>query len=454
MSQSVWIEQPVTNQMKRTYYYKDGSYLTKENGTVAWRNNNEGNLRPGSLSSSRIGVDKKNFAVFATPEDGHNAKKYLLFSSSSYKDLTLKDAIKKYAPASDNNNPDSYANFIMRNGKVENKAMRKYSSDEQERIMSSMKIQEGYKAGTETRGRTSEKVSQHSEIKSSTNSQSKLNYDQAAAIAYNKRQCYSNSYWKSVQSKLNTSMPNKQSLEVDGIPGKLTADAVYNFQVSKNMSLKDGKFGNNTATELGMKSEPPKQVTKAISSNNTVDSSKKIIIPSGSTIMSSSYTPNLDLLSKHATQEGYDVKNIDQSANYVAKYCTGGSSQHQCTRGTSLFLQLASYARGEAYSKYQSSCAAHLFGSTNALTNYNISSSVANEYTMKSAENKTGKANMNNYISNNIKKDGEFVTFKYSTSQHIVFNSCGKWYSDFKQGTPAGCGGTNTVYSNIHFFNK
>ena len=454
MSQSVWIEQPVTNQMKRTYYYKDGSYLTKENGTVAWRNNNEGNLRPGSLSSSRIGVDKKNFAVFATPEDGHNAKKYLLFSSSSYKDLTLKDAIKKYAPASDNNNPDSYANFIMRNGKVENKAMRKYSSDEQERIMSSMKIQEGYKAGTETRGRTSEKVSQHSEIKSSTNSQSKLNYDQAAAIAYNKRQCYSNSYWKSVQSKLNAALPNKQSIEVDGIPGKLTADAVYNFQVSKNMSLKDGKFGNNTATELGMKSEPHKQASKAISSNNTVDSSKKITIPSGSTIMSSSYTPNLDLLSKHATQEGYDVKNIDQSANYVAKYCTGGSSQHQCTRGTSLFLQLASYARGEAYSKYQSSCAAHLFGSTNALTNYNISSSVANEYTMKSAENKTGKANMNNYISNNIKKDGEFVTFKYSTSQHIVFNSCGKWYSDFKQGTPAGCGGTNTVYSNIHFFNK
>ena len=454
MSQSVWIEQPVTNQMKRTYYYKDGSYLTKENGTVAWRNNNEGNLRPGSLSSSRIGVDKKNFAVFATPEDGHNAKKYLLFSSSSYKNLTLKDAIKKYAPASDNNNPDSYANFIMRNGKVENKAMRKYTSDEQERIMSSMKIQEGYKAGTETRGRTSEKVSQHSEIKSSTNSQSKLNYDQAAAIAYNKRQCYSNSYWKSVQSKLNAAMPNKQSLEVDGIPGKLTADAVYNFQVSKNMSLRDGKFGNNTATELGMKSEPHKQASKVISSNNTVDSSKKITIPSGSTIMSSSYTPNLDLLSKHATQEGYDVKNIDQSANYVAKYCTGGSSQHQCTRGTSLFLQLASYARGEAYSKYQSSCAAHLFGSTNALTNYNISSSVANEYTMKSAENKTGKANMNNYISNNIKKDGEFVTFKYSTSQHIVFNSCGKWYSDFKQGTPAGCGGTNTVYSNIHFFNK
>ena len=453
MSQSVWIEQPVIDKMKRTYYYEDGSYLTKENGTVAWRNNNEGNLRPGALSSSRIGVDKKNFAVFATPEDGHNAKKYLLFSSSSYKDLSLNDAIKKYAPASDNNNPENYANFIMSNGKVENKIMNKYTADEQDKIMSAMKIQEGYKAGTETRGRTSDKVVKPEENKTSDNSLSKLDYDQTAAVAYNKRQGYSTSYWKSVQGKLNTAIPDKSNLVTDGVPGKLTADAVYNFQVSKNMSLKDGKFGNSTATELGMKSDLTKQVSKG-DNKQTVDPNKKITIPSCSTIMSNSYTPNLDLLSKHAGQEGYDVKNVDQSANYVAKYCTGGSSQHQCTRGTSLFLQLASYARGEADSRYKSSCAAHLFGSANALTNYNISSSVASEYAMKSAENKTGKINMKTYITNNLKKDGEFVTFQYSTSQHIVFHSGGKWYSDFKQGTPAGCGGSNTLYSNIHFFNK
>ena len=255
MAQSVWIEQPCPEQTKRTYYYSDGSYLTKEGGTVAWRNNNEGNLRPGVLSSNRIGVDKKNFAVFATPEDGHNAKKYLLFSSSSYKDLSLKDAIKKYAPASDNNNPENYANFIMSNGKVENKAMNKYTADEQDKIMSAMKIQEGYKAGTETRGYTSDKISKPEENKVLGNSQSKLNYDQTAAVTYNKRQGYSTSYWKSIQGKLNTAIPDKSNLVTDGIPGKLTADAVYNFQVSKNMPLKDGKFGNNTATELGMNSE-------------------------------------------------------------------------------------------------------------------------------------------------------------------------------------------------------
>lgn len=454
MSQSVWIEQPVPEQMKRTYYYEDGSYLTKENGTAAWRNNNEGNLRPGSLSSSRIGVDKKNFAVFATPEDGHAAKQYLLFSSSSYKDLSLKDAIKKYAPGSDNNDPVKYASFVMNNGNVENKVMNKYTADEQTRIMSAMKIQEGYKAGTETRGKTSEKANKSAENKSSDVQQPKLDYDSKAAVSYNKRLGHSSSYWKTVQDKLNTTIPDKSNLVTDGIPGTLTADAVYNFQVARGMSLKDGKFGNNTATELGMKQESKKSSTNSNSEKQVTSSGKKVTIPNGSTIMSTSYTPDLDLLNKHATQEGYDVKNIDQSANYVANYCTGASSQHQCTRGTSLFLQLASYARGEADSRYKSSCAAHLFGSANALTNYNISSSVASEYTIKSADNKTGKSNMNTYITNNLKKDGEFVTFKYSTSQHIVFHSGGKWYSDFKQGTPAGCGNENTLYSNVHFFNK
>lgn len=448
MSQSVWIEQPVPEQTKRTYYYSDGSYLTKENGTVAWRNNNEGNLRPGALSSSRIGVDKKNFAVFATPEDGRAAKKYLLFSSSSYKSLSLKDAIRKYAPGSDNNNPAKYAAFIMSNGKVDNKVMGKYSADEQNRIMNAMKIQEGYKPGTETRGKTSSKPVQKS---SATDKSNTLNYDKKAAVEFNKKLTYSNSEWKSIQNKLNSELSLKLPLVADGIPGALTADAVYKFQSKKGMSLKDGKLGNNTSKLLGITNTIQKQQSQP---KQQTTSGKKITIPGGSTIMSNSYTPNLDLLNKHAIQEGYDVKNISTSANYVAKYCTGGSSQHQCTRGTSLLLQLASYARGEADSKYKSSCAAHLFGSANTLTNYNISSSVAGEYTIKSGTNKTGKAKMNTHISNNIGKDGEFVTFQYATSQHIVFSSGGKWYSDFKQGTPAGCGGDKTLYSNVHFFTK
>jgi hypothetical protein len=297
-----------------------------------------------------------------------------------------------------------------------------------------MKTQEAYEV-SETR-------STKTENKSFT-----YNYDVNSAVVYNKKRPYSKQQWKDIQSKLNDSV--KESLVLDGIPGKLTANAVYKFQSSKNMTLKDGKLGNNTARELGISDSNNQQTLNTKSDNNS-----KVSIPNGATIMSTSYTPNLDLLNKHATQEGYSVKNISSSANYVAKYCTGSSSQHQCTRGTSLFLQLASYARGEANKTYASSCAAHLFGSTNPMTKYNISSSVAGEYSKQSGSDKTGKSKMNSAITDKLKKDGDFVTFKYGKSQHIVFYSNSGWYSDFKQGTATGCGNESTKYSQIHYFTR
>lgn len=453
MSDSVWIEQPCPLQMKRTYYYSDGTYLTKENGSVSWRNNNEGNLRPGNLSSTRIGVDNKNFAVFATPEDGHAAKANLLFSSSSYKDLSLKDAIAKYAPKSDNNDPEKYAAAVMRDGKVDNKIMSTYNADEQNRIMTAMKTQEGYSVGTETRGTVSGDAPTPTteQPASSTNNKQALDYDSKAAVKFNKKQKYSQAEWKVIQGKLNDELSLEEPLVTDGLPGTLTADAVYLFQVKKNMALKDGKFGTNTASELGIASTAS---TKPSATDNKQSDGSTVTIPDGATIMSTSYTPDLDLLNRHAIQSGFDVKDVGTSANYVAKFCVGANSQHQCTRGTSLFLQLASYARGEAKSTYASSCAAHLFGSANALTNYNISSSVANEYAMASAYNVKSKNSMNTAISNALTKDGEFVTFKYDSSQHIVFRSNGGWYSDFIQGTATGCGNANTTYSNIHYFTR
>lgn len=257
-NKDVWIEQPVPSQTKRTYYYSDGTTLTKEGGTVAWRNNNEGNLRPGSLSSNRIGKDRKNFAVFATPEDGHAAKKYLLFSSSSYKDLTLKDAIKKYAPAGDNNNPVKYAANVMKDGNIENKVMHTYKSSEQNRIMDAMKIQEGYKPGKETWGTHSKsngKQNKNNVDKKKvdyTKSAAKeaAYYDQKSAIMYNRKLSYSSSKWKNIQNKLNY-ITNSQ-LDTDGVPGGLTADSIYKFQSNNSMDKLDGKLGPNTRRILGI----------------------------------------------------------------------------------------------------------------------------------------------------------------------------------------------------------
>ena len=287
---------------------------------------------------------------------------------------------------------------------------------------------------------------------SQDNENESLKYDKKSAVQYNKNLQYSNKEWRLIQHTLNKVVDLDSKLETDGKPGPLTTDAVYSFQKQKKMKLLDGKLGPTTSKVLGV-NESKKPEDKP-NEKEVTPKGGKVSIPSGSKIMSKSYTPNLELLNNHSKQEGYNVKNVDQSAKYVAKYCTGGSSQHQCTRGTSLFLQLASYARGEANKTYKSSCAANLFGSANSLTKYNISSSVASEYKIKSADNKSGKYSMNKFISNSLKSNGDFVTFKYAKSQHIVFYANGGWYSDFKQGTPSGCGNEKTLYSDIHYFTR
>ena len=264
MSQQVWIDQPCPLQMERTYYYADGSYLTKKGGTVSWRNNNEGNLRPGSLSENRIGKDNKNFAVFATPEDGRAAKKYLLFSSKSYKTLTLTNAIKKYAPSSDSNDPTSYVNYIKKNGNVADQVMCTYTSDEQTRIMDAMKKQEGYQVGTVTQGKgssASQATSQTSASKTQTSSTT-ANFDQAAAVTYNKGK-YSKTAWQGIQKALNAVL--KTSLTTDGNPGKLTANAIYTYQAQNQLGA-DGKCGAKTFEMLAASNEVYAQ-TKAVAYN-------------------------------------------------------------------------------------------------------------------------------------------------------------------------------------------
>ena len=227
----------------------------------------------------------------------------------------------------------------------------------------------------------------------------------------------------------------------------------------KELTAKSTKTKGNTNSVKATTVKAPKDAKMGQKEKSGAGSIKaragnsgKVKIPSGATIMSRSYTPDLELLNNHATEKGYRVKEIPQAARYVAKYCTGSKSQSQCTRGIALFLQLASYARGEAKRKYVSACAAHLFGSTNPMTNYNISGGVAGEYTKSSGTATTGKGNMCTQIGKRLKNDGEFVTFQYSTSQHIVFRANGGWYSDFKQGTAAGCGGEKTKFKTIHYF--
>lgn len=79
------------------------------------RNNNPGNLRAsGDQWQGMSGVDDQGFVVFDTPEAGMRAAQINLANQmdSIKGPVTLRSVIAKYAPASDNNDPEAYAAHV------------------------------------------------------------------------------------------------------------------------------------------------------------------------------------------------------------------------------------------------------------------------------------------------------------------------------------------------------
>lgn len=80
-------------------------------------NNNPGNLK-GSGWQGQVGSSSNGIAIFSSFADGWNALiKMLTNDASGYSSIyspsdTLYTYYAKYAPASDNNDPVNYANFV------------------------------------------------------------------------------------------------------------------------------------------------------------------------------------------------------------------------------------------------------------------------------------------------------------------------------------------------------
>lgn len=76
------------------------------------RNKNPGNLAYGQFSQAQGATGQDgHLAIFKTSAQGFRAMMTLL-SGSIYGALSLKDAIARYAPSNDNNQPEVYANFV------------------------------------------------------------------------------------------------------------------------------------------------------------------------------------------------------------------------------------------------------------------------------------------------------------------------------------------------------
>jgi hypothetical protein len=81
-------------------------------GNLNWRNNNPGNLVPGSFSNGQGAIgDNQGFAIFPTWDVGWDAMINLL-ETSAYQDQTIAGALRRWAPPASNPNINTYINYV------------------------------------------------------------------------------------------------------------------------------------------------------------------------------------------------------------------------------------------------------------------------------------------------------------------------------------------------------
>ena len=151
------------SQNVREYVRADGTRYQHIGGSLAWRNNNEGNVGAGDFSNRHGAIGSDGIrAIFPTPEIGRKAKEQLLFHSEGgknlqgnpldygkgigYKDKTLMQAIATYAPPKENNTR-LYQQTVLKAVGGKNKRMQDYTPAERQIIMDVMRRYEGWKEG-------------------------------------------------------------------------------------------------------------------------------------------------------------------------------------------------------------------------------------------------------------------------------------------------------------------
>jgi hypothetical protein len=141
-----------------TYIDEAGCKEIRIEGSRSWRNNNPGNTRG---ASGAIGRDNGRFDIFPDEATGRKAKSDLLQGKyGEYESIRqmLKGRFDKagkyipgtgYAPQSDSNDPDKYADDIKTWTKldVDNKKLKDLTKEEWESLLNALKRGEGWVPG-------------------------------------------------------------------------------------------------------------------------------------------------------------------------------------------------------------------------------------------------------------------------------------------------------------------
>ena len=133
-----------------TYTNPDGTTTTLTGGTMAWRDNNPGNIIAGPFATSQGAIGSNNgFAVFPDVATGTAALTTLL-DGSSYQTLSVDAAIAKYAPPSQNNTASYQATVENQLGVSGSTPLSSLSSSQMQALQAAIQQVEGYSAGSVT----------------------------------------------------------------------------------------------------------------------------------------------------------------------------------------------------------------------------------------------------------------------------------------------------------------
>ncbi|MEN5116924.1 TIGR02594 family protein [Luteimonas sp. TWI662] len=132
--------------------HADGSVETRSGGTLAWRNHNPGNIRAGDFANAHgaLGTGPGGFAVFPDRATGERAIGALL-QGASYRDLSINNAIHRYAPPVENDT-NAYQRTIERlTGLDSGRSIASLSAAELARVVGAIQVVEGWQEGHVTR---------------------------------------------------------------------------------------------------------------------------------------------------------------------------------------------------------------------------------------------------------------------------------------------------------------
>lgn len=132
------------------YITSDGQRIKRIGGSVAWRNNNPGNIRKSKIAYNNGAIGETDqWAVFPDEETGLNAIVKLL-KSENYTNLSVEGAIHRWAPFSDGNNPDKYSENVSKmTGLASNAKINNLSDSDLKKIARAIQQIEGWIPGTE-----------------------------------------------------------------------------------------------------------------------------------------------------------------------------------------------------------------------------------------------------------------------------------------------------------------